>query len=575
MESRKMKTFLLTIFLGVVLATGCESTSITGDYASDGDGEQAEDGDADLDWEGVLPDEDMDREDGDHEESIDDDGDLPEENGDAYDEERENDDVPDGDVEGEIDNENPPCLNDADCQDAAGLPRCVAGACVECRDHGDCPEGWCDTDTANHCEVRICEPGAAWCDGDVRHTCDGIGSGETTEICADQNACTVDSCDGGQCVHAAIDCNGHGECREDSGNCSCYAGYTGDFCDACVDGVFGTYPDCFYPDTDFCDQNECWPVPPTGQTKCYTWETPWEEIACPGEVTEAACSETPGCGQDAQYPDRERGFSAYLVEDDVVVEDSLTGLVWQKAYVENKTWQEAVDHCDGLMYAGFDDWRLPNAHELRSMADYQKNYPASSFPDMPSSSFWSSSDWSHDIGQALYVIFTAAGVYQSEKTNLYAVRCVRLGFRSGDSRSETGRDRTDALQRYIVGETMPEEPTVLDTVTGLVWQKTYANSRAGKNWAAALAYCEGLDYGGFSDWRLPNGQELASLVDYGRSSPATRFPDHPAGGYFWTSTTPTHPNSLGSGMTVTFGAGVISFYSKANLQYVRCVRDGP
>ena len=62
-----------------------------------------------------------------------------------------------------------------------------------------------------------------------------------------------------------------------------------------------------------------------------------------------------------------------------------------------------------------------------------------------------------------------------------------------------------------------------DPATDLIWQKS--NSPSLLDWADALAYCENLDHAGFSDWRIPNIHELISLADYGKSNPATAFPD--------------------------------------------------
>jgi formylglycine-generating enzyme required for sulfatase activity len=54
--------------------------------------------------------------------------------------------------------------------------------------------------------------------------------------------------------------------------------------------------------------------------------------------------------------------------------------------------------------------------------------------------------------------------------------------------------------------------TVTDTYTSLMWQQDGPTTK--KNWEQALAYCEGLTLGGYTDWRLPTPKELHSLVDY-------------------------------------------------------------
>lgn len=54
--------------------------------------------------------------------------------------------------------------------------------------------------------------------------------------------------------------------------------------------------------------------------------------------------------------------------------------------------------------------------------------------------------------------------------------------------------------------------TVLDDNTGLVWQQTPQNARL--QYADAIAYCEALDLGGRTDWRVPSIKELYSLADF-------------------------------------------------------------
>jgi len=71
-----------------------------------------------------------------------------------------------------------------------------------------------------------------------------------------------------------------------------------------------------------------------------------------------------------------------------------------------------------------------------------------------------------------------------------------------------------------------------------MWQKaTFSN----RTWELALADCEGLNLGGYTDWRLPTVKELRSLVDYSRYLPAindTYFQDT-VSSIYWSSTPAT------------------------------------
>ena len=99
-------------------------------------------------------------------------------------------------------------------------------------------------------------------------------------------------------------------------------------------------------------------------------------------------------------------------------------------------------------------------------------------------------------------------------------------------------------------------------------QKTYVTD---KSWQQALKYCEESDYAGFTDWRLPNKNELASLVNYEKYGPASGFPNMP-GNPFWSSS--TYDDLTSSAWYVHFVDGVVIDYGKTvtNMRSVRCVR---
>ena len=54
----------------------------------------------------------------------------------------------------------------------------------------------------------------------------------------------------------------------------------------------------------------------------------------------------------------------------------------------------------------------------------------------------------------------------------------------------------------------PEFPC-LDAASGLVWSEQAPHS---KNWDEALFYCENLEENGMKEWRLPNIDELRTLI---------------------------------------------------------------
>lgn len=57
----------------------------------------------------------------------------------------------------------------------------------------------------------------------------------------------------------------------------------------------------------------------------------------------------------------------------------------------------------------------------------------------------------------------------------------------------------------------PEKNLLLDTETGLMWP--LQDNGSDISWSAGKEYCESFSLGGFSDWRMPTQEELASLYD--------------------------------------------------------------
>ena len=327
----------------------------------------------------------------------------------------------------------------------------------------------------------------------------------------------------------------------------------------------GTCPaDCGCGVNGFCFEKQCYtktrPVAPTNQTTCYDVRDD-KPIPCPGTAGTPQCATTPLCGQDAQYPDNPRKFQVQAINHDNVVSDSLTGLMWlQDAHHKEPTMNDASDYCKERGDAGFTDWRLPGVTELADIVNYGSAGPAidnTAFPNTDPERFWTSTKFAGGHFYVWSIDFDAGKI--SHDNGVLAdeiVRCVRLGSASTAS-------------QFIQREYVTGQGVVMDLSTGLMWTET---SESGRTWQEALAYCEGLDYGGFNDWRLPNVNELRSLVNYNMSGPASDFPGIHSD-RFWSSSSRVDRGHRA--WLVDFDDGGTGDDGKKYTHHVRCVRLGP
>lgn len=272
----------------------------------------------------------------------------------------------------------------------------------------------------------------------------------------------------------------------------------------------------------------------TGQVTCH--DTSGREVPCDGS------------GQDGEFrkgaiwpePRFEQKAEAAL--------DRLTGLTWtQNANLSEYPlrWQEALDFIAGMNREtafGFSDWRLPNRRELRSLISHQTRSPAlpqgQPFQNVFPGWYWTSTTAAINTAYAWYVHLEGARMFYGGKEQFFLLWPVRgKGY---DILPDTGQTECyDAVGRLIgcagtgqdgefrSGRSWPVPrfevvgDAVVDHLTRLVWLRNADLTGRPVSWSGALAAVAELNKrSGGSFWRLPNINELESLIDCSKHGPA-------------------------------------------------------
>ncbi len=108
--------------------------------------------------------------------------------------------------------------------------------------------------------------------------------------------------------------------------------------------------------------------------------------------------------------------------------DGLSGANCATGTAATATWDNALAYCEALSLGGFDDWRLPNVKELKSIVDVTTYNPAINityFPNTIASDYWSSTSYVAITTYAWVVYFDVGNASNYGKTNTVYVRCVR------------------------------------------------------------------------------------------------------------------------------------------------------
>ena len=291
----------------------------------------------------------------------------------------------------------------------------------------------------------------------------------------------------------------------------------------------------------------------TGQINCYDTQ---------GNVIECA-----GSGQDAEFQAGLAWPSPRFSVKGEIVKDHLTGLYWtRKSNFADfpLSWQESLDFIADMNrqnLLGFNDWRLPNRRELRSLLSFHNHRPAlptdHPFTDVFLGWYWTSSTAAISPDHAWYVHLEGGRMFYGGKDQSYLSWPVR--GRGNGALPQTGQrqcynsngeqidcEGSGQDGEILSGRVWPQprfksaEDIVEDCLTGIRWAKQAAMSNRPLSWPDALFYIEALNQKNPArQWRLPNINELESLVDCSQSSPAlagSSFFDNIKDVY-WSSTT--------------------------------------
>ena len=299
----------------------------------------------------------------------------------------------------------------------------------------------------------------------------------------------------------------------------------------------------------------------TGMTTCYDI---WTDVETNCALTE---------GQDGNY---QKGLERNFVRisspfsSSATVTDTVTGLIWKDddTVVGNIDWQDAALHC--LKLQGY--WRLPTIIELMTIADYSATPTiANIFKKTTSGRFWSNTDYLSEDRMAWVFGFDYGTASFPDKNDLRDTRCI-----SGESATSPGHYIKTRIGLHNV---------VYDQTTNFTWEDRDEpiNQSTKRGWSGALSHCQNLIYADKDDWRLPNINELASIIDLTRK-PALHpiFDNKETSSPYWSSTTNTTVFDIFNGeelyystaRTVEFDKGEVGYNDKDDPLHARCIRDG-
>ena len=244
---------------------------------------------------------------------------------------------------------------------------------------------------------------------------------------------------------------------------------------------------------------------------------------------------TPFFGQDANYQGNKTSYSDHK---NGTVTDNVTGLTWQQVPTKKETLADSIKSATKCRLGGFSDWRVPTIKELYSLIIFSGTDPDPMATSTAGLNPFIDTNYFPfkygDSSKGERIIDSQYGSQTKYVSTTMNGNSTMFGVNFGDGRIKGYPSKKEFYFIFVRGNKnygqndfkVNPKYTISDRATGLMWMRVDSGLlKAGKmNWEEALAWAENLDFGGFSDWRLPNIKELQSIVDYSRSPKTTKSP---------------------------------------------------
>lgn len=312
----------------------------------------------------------------------------------------------------------------------------------------------------------------------------------------------------------------------------------------------------------------------TGLSRCFNEN---------GDVIE--CS---GSGQDGEFQNRNR-FSRERFEpcSDHLLLDKATGLIWTKNSCLTEfplSWQEGLEFVEQMNVEkryGRNDWRMPNRREMRSLIDHSSKKPAlplgHPFQNIFLGWYWTSTTAAIATRYAWYVHLEGGRMFYGNKDGYCWVwpvcgesdRLLSTGAKHCYDEQgcriscETSRQDGSLMKGvpWAVPRFLRVKIGILDVLTNLIWHSRATFGHHITSWSEALDTVDTYAKESKLPWRMPNINELESLVDAATHSPALPV-DHPFSDVkqaYWSSTTSTFEPDWAYVMYLAKGAVGVGF----------------
>lgn len=145
------------------------------------------------------------------------------------------------------------------------------------------------------------------------------------------------------------------------------------------------------------------------------------------------------------------GINNFTDNSNGTISDNATGLMWmQNDNNEAISWENALSYAENFQFAGYSDWRLPNAKELQSIVDYTRspdynNSPAinpvfnctkitNEIQEDDYGFYWTNT--THETGVGVYICFGRGMGYMTEFggwTDVHGAGCQRSDPKTGNA----------------------------------------------------------------------------------------------------------------------------------------------